>query len=136
MKIKTSELSRAALHWAVAKAACTLHKDALLGEATKSGWWITGCYTHDPNEWLPLHLFTPSTNWLQGGPIILREKLDPRWLPKQQLWCVYAIQHATDGFVRGAGFGPTFLIAAMRCYVASKLGDEVEVPDELCREPA
>ena len=23
------------------------------------------------------------------------------------------------------------LIAAMRCYVASKLGDEVEVPDEL-----
>ena len=29
------------------------------------------------------------------------------------------------------GRGPTPLIAAMRCYVASKLGDEVEVPDEL-----
>jgi hypothetical protein len=29
------------------------------------------------------------------------------------------------------GFGPTPLIAAMRCYVASKLGDEVEVPNEL-----
>lgn len=28
--------------------------------------------------------------------------------------------------------GPTTLIAAMRCYVASKLGDEVEVPEELC----
>ena len=27
-------------------------------------------------------------------------------------------------------FGPTPLIAAMRCYVASVLGDEVEVPDE------
>ena len=27
--------------------------------------------------------------------------------------------------------GPTPLIAAMRCYVASKLGDEVEVPVEL-----
>jgi hypothetical protein len=27
--------------------------------------------------------------------------------------------------------GPTPLTAAMRCYVASKLGDEVEVPDEL-----
>ena len=25
----------------------------------------------------------------------------------------------------------TFLIAAMRCYVASKLGDEVEIPEEL-----
>jgi hypothetical protein len=27
--------------------------------------------------------------------------------------------------------GPTPLIAAMRCYVASKLGDEVELPEEL-----
>jgi hypothetical protein len=28
-------------------------------------------------------------------------------------------------------YGPTPLIAAMRCYVASKLGDEVEIPAEL-----
>ena len=28
-------------------------------------------------------------------------------------------------------YGPTPLIAAMRCYVVSKLGDEVEVPDAL-----
>lgn len=27
--------------------------------------------------------------------------------------------------------GPTPLIAAMRCYVASKLGEEVEIPDTL-----
>jgi hypothetical protein len=31
---------------------------------------------------------------------------------------------------------PTPLIAAMRCYVASKLGDEVDVPDELTEETA
>ncbi len=29
------------------------------------------------------------------------------------------------------GMGPTPLIAAMRCYVASKLGDEVDIPEEL-----
>lgn len=29
------------------------------------------------------------------------------------------------------GYGPTPLIAAMRGHVASKLGDEVEVPEEL-----
>jgi hypothetical protein len=35
-----------------------------------------------------------------------------------------------DGtFVQGEG--DTCLIAAMRCYVASKLGDEVEIPEEL-----
>jgi hypothetical protein len=29
------------------------------------------------------------------------------------------------------GEGPTPLIAAMRCYVQSRLGDEVDVPKEL-----
>jgi hypothetical protein len=27
--------------------------------------------------------------------------------------------------------GPTPLVAAMRCYVASKMGDEVDVPEDL-----
>lgn len=30
-----------------------------------------------------------------------------------------------------AGHGPTALIAATRCWVASELGDEVEIPEEL-----
>jgi len=30
------------------------------------------------------------------------------------------------------GYGPTASIAALRCSLVSKLGDEVEVPDELC----
>lgn len=30
-----------------------------------------------------------------------------------------------------AGKAPPPLIAAMRCYVASKLGDEVDIPEEL-----
>ena len=34
----------------------------------------------------------------------------------------------------GHAFGPTPLIAAMRCFVASKLGDEVDVPDELIKQ--
>ena len=35
------------------------------------------------------------------------------------------------GYRQKTWFGKTKLIAAMRCYVASKLGDEVEVPEEL-----
>ena len=34
-----------------------------------------------------------------------------------------------DGWVYG--WGTTPLIAAMRCYVASKLGDNIELPEEL-----
>lgn len=63
--------------------------------------------------------FQPSTDWAHGGPIIEREKLcadyllDGRWL---------AVSRITEK----QGLGPTPLIAAMRCYVASKLGDTVE----------
>lgn len=63
-----------------------------------------------------------STDWAQGGPIIERERIELRddgdgWM-------------ALDGN-GDAQFGPAPLIAAMRCYVASKLGDEVEIPEEL-----
>jgi hypothetical protein len=37
----------------------------------------------------------------------------------------------TNGGEPYEGTGSTPLIAAMRCYVASKLGDEVEIPKEL-----
>lgn len=36
--------------------------------------------------------------------------------------------------VRFRQAGATLLIAAMRCYVTSKLGEKVEVPDELLEE--
>ena len=95
MKIKTNELSDAALDWAVNQ--------------------IEEC-CDDPT--------TPpfSTDWAQGGPIIEREKITIFQTGKD--WMGY-IRHDAESF------GPTPLIAAMRCYVASKLGDEVEIPEEL-----
>lgn len=73
-------------------------------------------------------LFAPSTNWEHGGPIIERERIAIRCV--SNTWeasmrdPIYAVE------VTGPiGQGPTLLIAAMRCYVASKFGDEV--PDEV-----
>jgi hypothetical protein len=63
-----------------------------------------------------------STDWAQGGPIIEREKMTLEWTGED--WMAY-IRHDEEYF------GPTPLIAAMRCYVASKLGDAVEVSNEL-----
>jgi hypothetical protein len=63
-----------------------------------------------------------SGKWEHGGPIIEREKITLEWTGED--WMAY-IKH-DDEF-----FGVTPLFAAMRCYVASKLGDEVEVPDEM-----
>ena len=62
-----------------------------------------------------------STDWELGGPIIERKGIDLKRVT-DTLW---------DAHVHNVNFyesGPTPLIAAMRCYVASKLGDKIEVP--------
>ena len=114
MKIKTSELTGAALDWAVAKA----------NQAA-------GLFKSDPMLDC-MRYFTSSTNWAQGGPIIERENIGVTPMT------------VTVGDDRGkrhwfanhedrADFqdGDTALVAAMRCYVASKLGDTVDIPEEL-----
>jgi hypothetical protein len=63
-----------------------------------------------------------STDWAHGGPIIEREGI-ALYLNGDDGWT------GEDGWKRATGHTP--LIAAMRCYVAMKLGDEVEVPGEL-----
>jgi hypothetical protein len=102
--MKTSELTGAALDWAVAK--CERLKGDVIG-AVKAG------------------ELSPSTQWHYGGPIIEREKITLQPVVRPDGWT--ARTQKCDSIWEG----PTPLIAAMRCYVASKLGDEVEVPDEL-----
>jgi hypothetical protein len=66
-----------------------------------------------------------SSNWLLGGPIIEREDI-AMWPDQEGGWFA-----STD---QGKGMdyhGGTALIAAMRCFVASKLGDTVDIPEEL-----
>ena len=67
-----------------------------------------------------------STNWAQGGPIIERKCIDLQYQGGNvDVW-------AADMFGADCSvYGDTPLIAAMRCYVTSKLGDEVEIPEEL-----
>jgi len=118
MKVKTSELTGAALDWAVAK--CERRDPVTIyGVLYECG--DDGCNRHARY----------SIDWSQGGPIIERENInlyqDCPVGPKATL---------TPDVVRQPHFyfvayGPTPLIAAMRCYAASKLGEEVEVPEEL-----
>ena len=107
--MKTSELTGAALDWAVAKCEGNLP---------------------DGYSFVP-RLHSYSTNWAQGGPIIEREWLDitpwPNESREDMRW--HCQQHDSGGDC--AQYGPTALIAAMRCFVASRLGDEVDIPAEL-----
>ena len=75
--------------------------------------------------------FAPSTNWSQGGPIIEREKIEliPPKDEDDNEWM--AVWYKCEDAEAGIQVGTSPLIAAMRCYVASKLGDEVDIPEEL-----
>jgi hypothetical protein len=120
--MKTSELTGAALDWAVAK--CEGH-DVFIKHAP-----VQVMYT--PKGKRSWYIYTPSTNWAQGGPIIEREGLSMRYAPKDARGAWYAVQ-GPNRFLSPdhEGSGPTPLIAAMRCYVASKLGDNSDIPKEL-----
>ena len=113
--MKTSELTGAALNWAVAKC-----EGGHIGVDNKGVFFDA----HDGDGFTS---FEPSTVWAQGGPIIEREKLCP--CPSST--AVGSAWFATDLTGHTTHFGPTPLIAAMRCYVGTKLGHEVEIPEEL-----
>lgn len=77
--------------------------------------------------------YAPAESWSVAGPIIEREEISLHTTPKFAAQCMKwdASQRNVNGACVRSQFGPTPLIAAMRCYVASRLGDEVEIPDEL-----
>lgn len=116
--MKTSELTGAALDWAVVECECMMPAPFKSIPSLLNG----TVRIFRPDISAHSEPISPSTNWAQGGPIIEREKITPEWTGEN--WMAY-IRH-DDEF-----FGPTPLIAAMRCYVASKLGDDVDVPEEL-----
>ena len=118
--MKTIELTGVALDWAVAKCEGYTCKGESL---TRNNPLDDGALEHIWRK-----DYSPSTDWAQGGPIIERERIriDPRGV-----WCA-----AHDSCEWTYYTGETPLIAAMRCYVASKLGDEVEIPEELTQGEA
>jgi len=71
--------------------------------------------------------YRPSIDWAQAGPIIEQERINV-------LICCGEWQADINEGVRY--YGETPLIAAMRCYVASKLGDEVQIAEGLIHENA
>jgi hypothetical protein len=112
--MKTSELSGAALDWAVAL--CEGWQPERAHDDRGEYWW----FFKDSRGMNPKH-YHPSSHWGIGGAIIERERIAV-WFSKgdwkSQLRDTSAKMHGT-----------TPLTAAMRCYVTSKMGDEVQIPE-------
>lgn len=142
MKVKTNELKGAQLDWAVAKCEgrTIVHDPMKLGRDSQGAqYWIweetpSGKGGVDVNKSVYKRIggkYSPSTNWAQGGPIIEREGMTVSFDMDGGMWCADVVHPAGDVFVIGHGTTP--LVAAMRCYVASKLGLEIDIPDELVK---
>jgi hypothetical protein len=105
--MKTQKLAGKALDWAVAKC---------------EGLEVS--VAHEDWHWY-------STDWAQGGAIIEREGMGVwmyQWNEQGEPEAGWYAEDKDGDHVRT---GTTPLEAAMRCYVASKLGDKVELPPNL-----
>lgn len=116
--MKVSELQGAALDWAVAK-------------CEGGEFFVSGGKIFIP-DWEgiddPYH-YRPSVSYEDGGPIIEREGMHVDCLRQGEkpIWEAWPYATGTKHIQQG----PSPLIAAMRCYVASQLGDEIELPEGL-----
>lgn len=125
-QIKVSKATPIQLDWLVAKCESSDGRLIKLG-----GGWNGAFYIERENgpDSGGFHRFDPANDWAQGGPLVERERItldlyeSGEWLA--QIWG----DSITDSDFEECG--PTPLIAVCRCYVASKMGDVVEVPEEL-----
>jgi hypothetical protein len=123
MKVKVSEATGPVLDWLVAKAEGALAPVGNLYLMGRQLFIGVGGDLGEPGQWV---VFAPSTDWAQGGPLIANN--------------IFRLEDYGDAWeAEGANGircrGETELIAVCRCVVASRLGDEVDVPEELCKTP-
>ena len=126
--MKTEDLEGSALDWAVAKAEkirvvipeiwkeC---KPPLLAKIAAAK-----AFPYGPPSW------EPSKDWSQGGPIIEAQKIDLEYFNHVEDWLAIHPRHY-EGPPYASAHGETALVAAMRCYVKSKLGEEVDIPKRI-----
>ena len=125
--IKTAELTGIALDWMVAKADENLHPKGDIRLLDGKVFTIEAGDYEQSDRW---QRYSPSTVWAQGGTLIdsmVREGLrltGYRSLPTDPTSCQAQIGNIVTG-------GQTPLTAVLRCFCCSRLGSEVEVPDEL-----
>jgi Protein of unknown function (DUF2591) len=120
VKVFTKDLIDEGLDWAVAtgEGKSPFIDKAYYGKVCRYGTFVE-----------PGRSFRPSTDWAHGGPIIDREIIEKGLLISARLGKCEAVYPGKPEW--DTHYGPTPLIAAMRCAVASKMGNEIEIPTAL-----
>jgi hypothetical protein len=122
-KVKVSELTNRQLDWAVAKAEGYHFGDGGNG--------IIIAYTEKGFPLMAAKHWNPSENWFVAGPIISRMCKEAFAIHAGSLENGGVMFWLKDKENKITADGENLLIAAMRAYVESKLGTEIEIPKEL-----
>jgi len=115
-EMNTIELTGPALDWAVAKA---MKLEIIVG-GSKTLYLILNDTPHE---------FAPSQCWAQGGSLLNQHKIS-RTIDHSGLWIAYAGYNLNDE-QRHMQCDKSELVAGLRCFVASKLGEEINIPEAL-----
>lgn len=138
VKVKTAELTGAALNWAVAQ---------VLGFTVKKSAYDTDfwhCEELCQPYWYngPVEDYKPSSDWSHGGPLVDALMKTGKWEVVQSVTAgEVAVQNYNSECVPVDGkdwdadilyfSSKSLLIAFCRAFVASERGEEVEVPQDL-----
>lgn len=130
MKVKTNTLTGAALDYAVAVAeGCNV----AVTQPLEVGHTYRPAYPAIMLEGVGQH-FRPRVprycTESAGDDIIDRERIGTEPLPHRNEPAWQAFIHSSSPYAYTV-IGPTRRIAAMRCYVASRLGNEIDIPKDL-----
>lgn len=137
--VNTSELIDKSLDWVIAKLLnLPICRDPMGFAADapgslEAGWWIWETPSGSkPSRFQRIGVdFSPRTNWQQAGEVFMLE--DIGFLLIDGVW------HAgigweffqSEAFAHHRQTGPTQLVAALRCFISKRIGEQVEVPDDL-----
>ncbi|SDO70975.1 Protein of unknown function [Halomonas shengliensis] len=125
--MRVRELEGAALDWAVAQVT-GIELDII---GMPNGAQHIGLKGRTSDGWPDV--YSPSTDWSQGGPLIEQHLIELHTHTGQQYgeherW--YAVCPVSATGAR-CSLGPTPLVAAMRALVFAKLGAEIDLPEGL-----
>lgn len=125
MKIKVSEASGYVLDYLVAS------REGQLSQATQARNFVELCRQREGVALTHARVYSPSTNPVLAYPIIERERIATYPVVDMSGGTSWGARIDAGTDLRSFGQGSTPLIAAMRCFIASIHGTDVEVPDEL-----
>lgn len=130
MKIKVSELTNIQIDYLVA---IIQYPELVWGDTIGLHWASHQIVIPEFKE--PDCYYHPSNDWSIAGDIIEKNKihlLHSDDCKEDSKWVASIARENMVGW-RILHHGKTPLLAAMRCYIESKLGDSVEIPEELLK---